>query len=317
MRLIGELRLRGADWDIPELVNLFQKLGDTIAKAGTVTRYLRYFGDAGERTEVRFFGIETDSIKYIPKGMVALELGNDTITVLEPRNTGTTIAWRGQLTWSWLDRSVPGAPVGEFKVRVPEDWTSQPNSPPLEFIIATNMYFEKGKPSDDEIRLVDYDPLWPAKFDEMAAWLRKTIPPTIALRIEHFGSTAIPNMPAKPVIDILLEVPSYSQARRTLIPIFNKPDCEYWWSDNHLTFYMRKELMGTRTHHIHAVQQGEPVWRWIVFRDYLRTHPDDAGRYAALKYELAAGHTTDREAYTVSKGSFVQEITAKALRLAD
>jgi len=183
-------------------------------------------------------------------------------------------------------------------VRVPDGWTSQPDASPVEFITATNVHFEKDRPYDNEIRLVEYYPSWPVKYEEMAAWLRQNIPPEILLRVEHFGSTAIPGTPAKPVIDILLEVSSHGEARRSLIPLFNKPECEYWWSDEHMAFYLRKDLMGTRTHHLHAVPAEQSAWRWILFRDYLRTHPDDAARYAALKRELAGSYAADREAYT-------------------
>jgi GrpB-like predicted nucleotidyltransferase (UPF0157 family) len=80
---------------------------------------------------------------------------------------------------------------------------------------------------------------------------------------------------------------------------------------------VRKELMGPRTHHIHAGPARHRLWEGIAFRDYLRTHPDEASRYAALKHDLAEHLTTDREAYTNNKESFVREITAKALRLTD
>jgi len=311
MRLIGELRPGGADWDLAGYRALFEKLGTTAA-TGTVTRYVRYFGESGGHTEVRFFGIASDSIK-IPEGMIALELSNDTMTVLEPNGQA---AWQGHLTWDWLNRSVPGAPVGEFKARVPEDWTSQSKPPLIEFALTANAYFEKGKSSDDDVRLAEYDPRWPAKFEEMADWLRKTIPPQIARRIEHFGSTAIPDMPAKPIIDILLDIPSFKAGRRALIPIFNKPECEYWLQDGDIEIIVRKEFMGTRTHHIHAAPGDSPLWVRLAFRDYLRTHPDDAKRYAALKHELAARHATDREEYTIAKSSFIKETTGKALRAA-
>jgi GrpB-like predicted nucleotidyltransferase (UPF0157 family) len=314
LRLAGELRFRGADWTLEELRNLFQRLGDNLAKTGVMTRYIRYFGESGERTEVRFFGLQVDSVAKIPEGMVALELAEDTFTVKEQKQGKVTILWQNPLTWDWLDRSVPGFPVGDFRVRVPDNWIPQPNSKPLRFILATNSYFEKGMTADDEIRLVDYDPIWPEKFKEMEAWLRKNIPPEILLRVEHFGSTSIPDMPAKPVIDILIEVPSYNEARRILIPILNKPECEYWWSDGHMAFYVRDKLMGTRIYHLHVACAGQPVEKWITFRDYLRTHPEDAQRYAALKYDLAARHTSDREAYTDAKGLFVQEIVDKAQR---
>jgi len=309
MRLIGEMKLGGVEWTLEEYRCLFAKFGD-MAEAGKITRILRYYGMSGERINMRFFGVESDSVD-IPDGMVALELSEDTITAREP---GDKKSWRANLTWDWLDCSVPGAPVGDFTTRVPDDWISQKESQNLEFIITANSYFEKGKVADDDVRLVEYDPSWPAQYEAMANWLRKTIPPEILLRVEHFGSTAILGMPAKPVIDVLLEVPSFLEARRTLIPIFNQSKYEYWGYDDHILFIKRKEFMGTRTYHIHTAPSGGRFWERIAFRDYLRTHPDDAKRYADLKYELAQRHATDREAYTDTKETFVKEITEKALR---
>lgn len=186
IRLIGGLKLRGTDWDILELRGLFQRVGDTVAKDGVVTRYMRYFGDAKDHTEVRFFGIQVDSITYIPEGMVALELGDNTLTVFKPAPAGTDTILQEPLTWNWLDLSATGAPIGDFSVAVPPDWTSQPGPITLEFVTVTNMYFEKGRPYDEEIRLVEYDPRWPLKFNEMVDWIHQNIFPEIALRIEHF-----------------------------------------------------------------------------------------------------------------------------------
>jgi GrpB-like predicted nucleotidyltransferase (UPF0157 family) len=313
IRLVGELRLRGADWEMPEFASLFGRLGTIVRDDGVLTRHLRYYGEIGDRTEVRFFGIEVESITQVPEGMVALELGGDTITVLEPGCTGPVVViWRGDLKWDWLDNSQPGFPVGEFTARIPAGWASQPDTPPVKFILSANAYFERSKAADNGVCLVVYDPTWPAKYDEMADWLRKTVPPGIALRIEHYGSTAIPDMPAKPIIDILLEIPLFAEARRSMIPVFNKPEWEYWWYDEHMVFILRKEFMGTRTHHLHAAPPGHRVWEGIVFRDYLRTRPDEAARYAALKHGLAGSYTTDREAYTNSKEEFVRDIIKKA-----
>ena len=317
LQLIGGLRTCGVDWSMPEFATLFERLGATVEGNGTIKRYVRYYGDAAGCTVVRFFGIVVESIEHIPEGMVALELSEDTITVLEPLRTGPSVTWRGNLIWNWLNRSTKGAPVGEFAACVPADWTSQPKRSPIQFVLSANSYLVQGKLLDDSIRLVEYDPTWPARFDEMAYRLRNAIAPEIALRIEHYGSTAIPNMTAKPVIDILLEVPSFAEARKSLIPVFNKPECEYWWYNDHMCFIIRKEPMGIRTYHIHAAPRGHRIWEGIAFRDYLRIHPDEAARYAALKSKLAEYHTTDREAYTNAKDDFVREVTAKALRLVD
>jgi GrpB-like predicted nucleotidyltransferase (UPF0157 family) len=308
MRLIGEIKVGGVEWTLEEYRSLFERLGN-VPEPGVVTRLVRYFGTAGGHIEARFLGVESDTAD-IPDDMVALELGEDTITVRRP---GIKKPWRASLKWEWLDRSTLRAPVGDFRACVPPGWTSQKVPQPLTFIITANACFTKSQAADDDVRLVEYDTAWPVQYEAMADWLRKTIPRGILRRVEHFGSTSIPGMPAKPVIDILLEVPSLREARRNLIPIFNQPECEYWGYDDHVLFIKRKEFMGTRTYHIHAAPSGGRFWERIAFRDYLRTHPDDAKRYADLKYELSGRYNTDREAYTDAKGVFVQEIVDKAV----
>jgi signal transduction histidine kinase/CheY-like chemotaxis protein len=109
----------------------------------------------------------------------------------------------------------------------------------------------------------------------MAAQLNSTVPPGTILRIEHLGSTAIPGMPAKPVIDILLEITSFEKARRVLIPFFNKHECDYWWQEDHMTFILRQNFMGTRTHHIHAAPAGRS-WDRVAFRYNLRAQKEES-----------------------------------------
>jgi len=142
--------------------------------------------------------------------------------------------------------------------------------------------------------------------------LQKLLGPEIALRIEHYGSTAIPGLPAKPIIDILVEIPSWEAARKRAIPAFNSPEIEYWCSD-HLRFYVRDKLTGLRTHHLHLAPAGHGIWEGLAFRDYLRAHPREAQSYVELKYQLAELHRTDRGAYTDAKEAFVREITERAL----
>jgi GrpB-like predicted nucleotidyltransferase (UPF0157 family) len=308
MRLAGEMKTGGTEWNLEEYRGLFKKFGD-MAEAGAVTRLMRYSGMAGNRTEMRFFGMET-KIDDPPEGMIVLELGNDYITAYR---SGDKKPYCGSLKWEWLDRSVPNAPVGDFTACVPAGRASPKTPLPLEFIVTANSRFIKGKSWSDEVHLVDYDPAWTAKYAVMADWLRANTPPEVLLRVEHFGSTAIPGMPAKPVIDILMEVPSFSAARRCLIPLFNRPEYEYWGYDDHILFILRREILGIREYHLHAAPAGKFRER-IAFRDYLRRHPDEAKRYADLKYDLAARYPNDREMYTNEKGRVVEEITEKVLR---
>ena len=84
-------------------------------------------------------------------------------------------------------------------------------------------------------------------------------------------------------------------------------------SNDKRVFFKRKEIMGERSHHIHLAPAGHDIWKGLAFRDYLRSHGEEAGRYAALKQRLASLYPADRERYTQAKTEFVNEILAKAL----
>jgi GrpB-like predicted nucleotidyltransferase (UPF0157 family) len=309
---IGDLLTRGEDWDLSGFSDLFQRLENKVDCSGSQRRYIRYFGETGEKTEVRFFGTTVDSLTPIPHGLVSFELSEKEITIYKQEDDHPVVSWKSRLTWYWLDRSNPQYPLGEFTTGVPINWLSGTGDSEVRFILSANSYSQQGEVPDDEVHLVDYDPAWPDRYEEMASRLRNTISPDIVLRIERYGSTAIPGIPAKPVIDILMEVPSFPEARRNLIPLFNRLECEYWWYDEHMLFIVRDESTGVRTHHIHAAPKGHRVWEGLAFRDYLRTHPDEAQRYADLKYKLAESYSNNREAYTGMKADFVREIISKA-----
>ncbi|HET6487804.1 MAG TPA: GrpB family protein, partial [Spirochaetia bacterium] len=143
-------------------------------------------------------------------------------------------------------------------------------------------------------------------------WLVSILGPETALRVEHYGSTALEGIPAKPIIDILVEIPELDLAMPSIVPRLNDPFWEYWWYKDHLTFIRRDRLGGTRTHHLHMAPRGHAVWQGVAFRDYLRSHPRDAARYADLKRRLAGDFRDDRERYTDRKEAFVREIAATA-----
>jgi GrpB-like predicted nucleotidyltransferase (UPF0157 family) len=159
----------------------------------------------------------------------------------------------------------------------------------------------------EEVRLQPYDSLWPSKFSTERQRLASLLPSAF-VEIEHIGSTAVPGMPAKPVIDLLAGVESMAVAKSIAESIcasgyttsteFNKTLVGRMW-------FMRW-AEGHRTHHLHVVVQDGDVWReHLAFRDALRSSPSVAARYAALKNQLAARHSTDREAYTNAKAEFI------------
>lgn len=314
IRLIGGLQTKGYDWSLEDFGCLFGRLSGEVDHTGDLIRYVRYEGFTDGQCEVRFFGAEVESIESIPEGMIALDLCGNTFTVYEPKDGKKEILRQSGLAWNWFTRQENGRWIGEFTAECPSGWNRTNIKTGCEFQITASAYSARGKDCDDDVSLVDYNPAWPGLYDEMSQKLRNLLGPNIALRIEHYGSTAIPGMPAKPIIDILVEIPSFDAARKQAIPILSSPECEYWFYSGHMVFIVRKELMGQRTHHIHMAPAGNELWQGLVFRDYLRSSPDDAAHYRALKYKLARRYRTDRERYTTAKGDFVREVTERAIR---
>ena len=165
---------------------------------------------------------------------------------------------------------------------------------------------------EEPISLEPYDDTWPSRFNSERAELARTLAPWLAGPIEHIGSTAIPGLLAKPVIDIMAAVADLdsSVAARAAVATLGyvyfpyRPDVMHWFC---------KPSPARRTHHLHLVPLGSRLWiDRIAFRDYLRSHPGAAAEYAALKKQLAVQFEFDREAYTDGKGAFVAEILARA-----
>jgi GrpB-like predicted nucleotidyltransferase (UPF0157 family) len=169
---------------------------------------------------------------------------------------------------------------------------------------------------DDDIHLVDYDAAWPLMFAAEAARVSSALPHGLILAIEHFGSTAIPNMIAKPIIDLLVAVRSIQVARETAVGPMEALGYAFW-PDNprrDRLFFVKglPPAAPHRTHHVHMTELDGDLWHRLLFRNYLRCHPDEAQRYAALKRSLAAQHSHDREAYTEAKSDYVDAVMAKA-----
>jgi GrpB-like predicted nucleotidyltransferase (UPF0157 family) len=167
----------------------------------------------------------------------------------------------------------------------------------------------------DEVVIVEYDLRWPALFDEEAARIRAAVSGDLIERIEHIGSTAVPGLPAKPIIDILIGVESVDEAREQAVPVLESLGYSFWADNPHKdVLFLVKGLPpnGPRTHHIRVVALDAPSWDTLLFRDYLRAHPDESARYAQLKRDLAARFQTDREAYTEAKTDYVKAVTERA-----
>ncbi|MCD4744884.1 MAG: GrpB family protein [Bacteroidales bacterium] len=169
----------------------------------------------------------------------------------------------------------------------------------------------------EEVSLVPYNPEWPDLFELEAKFLWNKLPKSLVIRIEHFGSTAIPGMAAKPIIDILIEVSSLKETRRQIVPLLESEGYDYFWRPEFdkppmYAWFIKRNNKGKRTHHIHIVEADSKLWDRLYFRDYLREFPDEAKRYGELKQFLSDRQPNDRVAYTKGKTDFIISITKKA-----
>ena len=168
-----------------------------------------------------------------------------------------------------------------------------------------------------KIIISEYDPLWPKLFEKEKKKLSSALPPEII--IEHVGSTSIPGLAAKPVIDIMIGVPSLEMADEVCIePIralryIYVPEYEEHVPERR--YFRKLNEEGIATHHIHLVEYNSPWWkRHIQFRDYLRHHPEAVNEYAELKKGLASKFTDTNE-YANAKTEFVKKIENLAKKL--
>jgi len=171
----------------------------------------------------------------------------------------------------------------------------------------------------EDIAIVPYDAAWPVQFRREREHLLGCLPSDLIGRIEHVGSTAVPGLPAKPIVDLLIEVSSLEDTRRRVPPILEAQGYDYFWrpssGDSTPPFYawfIKRDTHGARSHHLHMVEAHFEHWDWLLFRDYLRRHAEVVLEYAELKRELARQHPRDRVAYAAGKTSFVVSVTRRA-----
>jgi GrpB-like predicted nucleotidyltransferase (UPF0157 family) len=157
---------------------------------------------------------------------------------------------------------------------------------------------------------------WPAEFKAEAERIRAALGNRV-VAVHHIGSTAIPGIHAKPVIDILLEVDDLAaldarSASAAMVELGYEPKGEFGIPGRR---YFRKDsAQGVRTHHVHAFKVGDAgIERHLAFRDYLIAHRAIAESYTVLKQRLADSHPDDVEAYMDGKDAFIKEHEAKAI----
>lgn len=173
------------------------------------------------------------------------------------------------------------------------------------------------KPSSDHqrdqnapIEVVPCDPSWPEKFADERGVLEEILAPWIVGGIEHVGSTAVPGLDAKPVIDIMVGVENLESSRGA-VPAAGNAGYIYWPYKADSMHWFCKPSETHRTHHLHLIPFNSPLWKARMgFRNALRKDDALAAAYAELKHDLAGQYRHDREAYTESKGPFVQQVLA-------
>ena len=165
-----------------------------------------------------------------------------------------------------------------------------------------------------EIRVVQYDHSWPVKYelekDRITAVLKNEL-----VSVHHIGSTSIPGMSAKPIIDLLLEVKDIAKIdgyNNEMIVLGYEPRGELGLPGRR--YFSREEPKDVRTHHVHAYQTDNiELERHLAFRDYMIAHPDDAKIYAELKIVLARRFQWDVDGYISGKHLYMEKMEKAAL----
>ena len=163
----------------------------------------------------------------------------------------------------------------------------------------------------DPIAIVAYDRAWPDAFDQQRSRVEAALRPWIVGPVEHIGSTSIPGMAAKPIIDMLARTPDYQRTTGiveamsgigwTHAPEPGDEQARKW------SFCFPD--IAWRTHHLHIYEASAGNWQTLLtFRDHMRTHPDDAAEYGRLKTLLAAADAHDRPRYRAGKAPFIQDL---------
>lgn len=162
----------------------------------------------------------------------------------------------------------------------------------------------------DPVIITPYNPDWPAQFEAIAVPIREKLGP-LAMSVEHIGSTSIPNLAAKPIIDLDVVISS-----RLVLPQVIEGLAELGYTHQGDLGIAGREAFKKAAdirHHLYVCSVDTPnLHEHLLFRDYLRTHPAEAEAYGELKMKLAGEYGEDRDGFTDAKTEFVQSILAQA-----
>jgi GrpB-like predicted nucleotidyltransferase (UPF0157 family) len=163
------------------------------------------------------------------------------------------------------------------------------------------------------VRIVEYDAAWPVLAAQELERIGRALGP-VAVRLEHVGSTAVPGLAAKPIVDLQLSVAAIESRARYVEPLERLGYLFVPAPESPDYHFFAKPPEHPRAFHLHVAQAGSGhEFRHLAVRDYLRAHYDEATRYAALKRRVAARHPQDRLAYIAGKEEFVAGLETRAL----
>src|SRR5262249_52393652 len=161
-----------------------------------------------------------------------------------------------------------------------------------------------------EIVIVDYDPRWPVRYAEERARVMAVLADLVE-SIEHIGSTSVPGLSAKPIIDLLVTVPCLGPPDPFIGPL-GSLGYTYFAALGNTERHMFARG-NPHTHHLHIVEHhGEEHRRPVAFRNYLQSHADTAHAYVVLKQALAERFHQNRQAYSEGKTAFIRAVDAQA-----
>jgi GrpB-like predicted nucleotidyltransferase (UPF0157 family) len=168
--------------------------------------------------------------------------------------------------------------------------------------------------ADQEVEVVDYDAAWPDRFAEQRRAVEAMLAPWLCGPVEHIGSTAVPGLRAKPVIDMLAPVGSLASAHAA-VPLLEQAGWLFWPDDpcRHYRLWFLRPRPEARTHHLQVMEGEQPqTIALLAFRDALRADAGLRSQYAGLKDQLARQHPGNRNAYTNGKADFVEQVLQQA-----
>jgi GrpB-like predicted nucleotidyltransferase (UPF0157 family) len=160
----------------------------------------------------------------------------------------------------------------------------------------------------ESIEIIEYNTAWPAQFLKERAILQAALAEWLVGDVEDIGSTAVPGLAAKPVIDMMAPVASLEGSRGAIAAAESVGYSFYPYKPDEMHWFCKPSPL-LRTHHLHIVPLDSRTWvERLAFRDALRQNPELAKEYAALKRRLAVEFANDREAYTDAKTPFIQNV---------